>query len=332
MGSPLSFVHPKTQKPLLRLDNGYLDASSGQVFQILSGIPRFCIVDNYSESFGYQWNQFARTQIDSYCASTQSESRFYLETGWAPCDLSTATVLEVGSGAGRFSEVFLRTTTGFLHSVDYSSAVDANLRNNYQYSERLQLSQASIYELPYADNTFDRVFCLGVLQHIPSFSDGVSALIAKAKPGGEIVVDFYPVNGWWTKLHAKYLLRPFTKRLPKPLLLRLIRQNIVWMLLLSDALCYFRLSILTRFIPITDVRLIPESLSPLERREWAVMDTFDCFSPEFDNPQSLRDVVKMFTRHGCAISFAGLVQHESGIATVVRAVKQHSQSDSQVPS
>ena len=54
---------------------------------------------------------------------------------------------------------------------------------------------------------------MGVLQHTPDFEASVKALIKKAKPGGEIVVDFYPVNGWWTKLNAKYLLRPFIKRL-----------------------------------------------------------------------------------------------------------------------
>ena len=38
--------------------------------------------------------------------------------------------LEVGSGAGRFSEVFLKTTDCLLHSVDYSDAVDVNQNNN----------------------------------------------------------------------------------------------------------------------------------------------------------------------------------------------------------
>ena len=33
-------------------------------------------------------------------------------------------------------------------------------------------------------------------------------LIKKTKKGGSIVVDFYPYNGFWTKIDAKYLLRP----------------------------------------------------------------------------------------------------------------------------
>ena len=60
---------------------------------------------------------------------------------------------------------------------------------------------------------FDKVFCFGVLQHTPDFQSSVKALISKTKPGGEVVVDFYPIKGWWTKVHAKYIFRPWTKRM-----------------------------------------------------------------------------------------------------------------------
>ena len=318
----INFIDPLTLQTLYNINGHFVDSCGNQYYKVIYGVPRFCPADNYSDSFGFQWNKFDRTQLDVHSGADQSQQRFYAETGWDPQDLSNCSVLEVGSGAGRFSEVFLRTTTGVLHSVDYSSAVDANRRNNAAYGERLQLAQASIYELPFADNSFDKVFCLGVLQHTPSFSDSVAALISKARLGGEIVVDFYPIKGWYTKLHSKYLLRPLTKRLPKPLLLRLIRVNIRWMLALFDLLCALRLGALTRFIPITDVRGFPSSLSPVQRREWAVMDTFDAFSPEFDNPQRVQDVARMFSSRGCEVTHAGLVHYPAGSSMVVRAIKR----------
>ena len=318
----ISFINPKTGNLLISHHLSLVDPVSGKQFPLVSGIPRFCPADNYSQSFGFQWNHFDRTQLDAYSGADLSQQRFYCETGWDPQELTHCSVLEVGCGAGRFSEVFLRTTTGVLHSVDYSSAVYANRRNNAAYGERLQLAQASIYELPFADNTFDKVFCLGVLQHTPSFSDSVAALIRKTRVGGEIVVDFYPIQGWYTKIHSKYLLRPFTKRLPKPLLLKLIRFNIRWMLPLFDLLCALRLSALTRFIPITDVRSFPRILSPAQRREWAIMDTFDGFSPEYDNPQRVQDVARIFSSLGCEVTHAGLVTYPAGSSMVVRAIKR----------
>jgi len=58
------------------------------------------------------------------------------------------------------------------------------------------------------------------------------------------------------------------------------------MLALFDLLCVLRLGALTRFIPITDVLGVPSSFSPSQRRESAVMDTFDAFSPEHYNPSA----------------------------------------------
>ena len=53
------------------------------------------------------------------------------------------------------------------------------------------------------------------------------------------------------------------------------------------------------------------------------MDTFDAFSPAFDNPQKIKDVAKMFTSNGCEVSFAGVINyHENCSSYVVRAIKK----------
>lgn len=316
------FSNPSTHVELLDCNSNFLDPLTNETFPIVNGIPRFCDVSNYSESFGFQWNTFDLTQIDTFSGSDQSEQRFYNETGWSPEELGKCKVLEAGSGAGRFSEVFLRTTTGVLHSIDYSTAVEANFSTNIQYKNRFKLAQASLYQIPFPDNCFDRVFCLGVLQHTPFFEKSIQALIRKAKIDGEIVVDFYPIKGWYTKIHSKYILRPFTKRLSKPTLLKLIKNNIGWMLAIFDILCKIRLGIFTRFIPITDVRNFPISLDAAKRREWAIMDTFDGLSPEYDNPQRVEKVVRMFTSYGCEVTSYGWVSFSGGSAMVVRATKR----------
>jgi SAM-dependent methyltransferase len=322
------FIDPITQENLLFFGDSYKCEFGSCHYPVIGGIPRFCNLENYSSSFGFQWDKFDRTQFDSHSGANQSTQRFYCETGWDPDDLEKCYVLEVGSGAGRFSEVFLRTTAGVLHSVDYSVAVEANRRNNAIYGDRLRLAQASIYEMPFPDNSFDKIFCLGVLQHTPSFDASVISLISKACVGGEIVVDFYPIKGWYTKIHSKYLLRFITKRMPKELLLRIIRFFAPSMLFLFDLLCKLRLGVLTRFVPITDVRGFPKTLTPAQRLEWTIMDTFDGLSPEFDNPQRLADVVKMFSQNGCEVTFSGLVRYEGGLATVVRATKRFEQANS----
>ncbi len=59
-------------------------------------------------------------------------------------------------------------------------------------------------------------------------------------------------------------------------------------------------------------------------REWVVLDTFDMFSPAYDNPQIIKDVARMFERAGARVTFAGDVFHGGGRAAVVRAVRKES--------
>ena len=68
-------------------------------------------------------------------------------------------LIEVGSGAVTFTQVFLKTTKVLLHSIDLSNAVAAILKNNALNYQQLFLPQASIYEIPFENNIFDKVFC-----------------------------------------------------------------------------------------------------------------------------------------------------------------------------
>ena len=51
------------------------------------------------------------------------------------------------------------------------------------------------------------------------------------------------------------------------------------------------------------MRGFPKNLNKKQRIEWAIMDTFDAFSPEFDNPQRLNKVIEMFEEDGCKVTF-----------------------------
>jgi hypothetical protein len=142
-----------------------------------------------------------------------------------------------------------------------------------------------------------------------------------AKPGGEIVVDFYPIRGWWTKLHAKYLLRPITKRLSHDRLMRLIERNVGWMEKLVGGLRRVGLGPLARFVPLVDPSTLPGELTAEQRREWLVLDTFDMFSPAHDHPQRVKTVARMFEQAGAKVTFAGFVNNGVNEAAVVRGVR-----------
>lgn len=185
-------LDPNTSTPLRKLEDNQLSSESGVIYPIVNNIPRFVPSENYAAAFGSQWNQFSKTQLDSYTGLSISEPRL---TRCMRCDLSNLKgklILEAGSGAGRFTEILLKNGA-ILHSFDYSSAVDANAINN-GHSDHLTLVQADIRHIPFPKSSYDYVVCLGVLQHTPNPEESIRSLWEMVKPGGRLVIDHYRWN------------------------------------------------------------------------------------------------------------------------------------------
>src|SRR5258708_7295832 len=155
-------------------------------FCISGGIPRFVADEEYAGSFGFQWNQFRKTQLDSHTGLPLSSDRLFQGTQW-PHEMKGCLLLEAGSGAGRFTEVLLQTGAT-VFSFDLSNAVEANAENN-AHMPNLNLFQTSIYEIPVPESIFDKVLCFGVLQHTPDPDRSFSSLVRFLRPGAEIAGD-----------------------------------------------------------------------------------------------------------------------------------------------
>ncbi len=325
MNQTITLVNPFTNFPLTRTAQGLLD-NLATVFPYKNGAYRIVEDDNYTQNFGYQWNKFAATQIDreQQKKSQVSYNRFFAVTEWNKENLKDKNILEVGSGAGRFSQIVLDHTEANLYSVDYSNAVEANYKNNGHHQNRLQLFQASVYDMPFAKAQFDKVFCLGVIQHTPDVQKTVQSLIEMAKPGAEVIVDFYCVNGWWTKVQAKYIFRPITKKWSNEKLLNKIEKNIDWMI--AATTFFNKIGIgrfINRFVPICDIKgTLPVGISKKEQREWCVLDTFDMFSPEYDQPQKIATVKKWFQQNGMQQVWGGKIYFDNCVTYVVKGIKK----------
>ena len=321
--NPIYLVNPFNGKELHKCEGGLCD-DQGRVFPSQNGVYRIAGEDGYAGNFGFQWKVFQTTQLDQSSGLTLSRDRFFAETGWDKQDLSGQRILEVGSGAGRFTQIVLEHTQAELHSVDLSDAVFTNYQNNGPHP-RLHLYQANVYELPFAPGQFDKVFCFGMLQHTPDVESTIGHLIRMLKPGGELVVDFYPIRGWWTKLHAKYLLRPITRKMDHQQLYRLINRHADVLINLSRFCTRIGLGkICNRFIPICDISgTLPADLPKDKLREMVVLDTFDMFSPAYDQPQPIHTVINWFNRKGMSNVWGGFIHYQHYRAAVVKGIKNN---------
>lgn len=259
-------------------------------------VPRFVPNGGYSENFGEQWNRFRRTQIDKFNGTTLSHERFYSGTGWSPAELKGARILEVGCGAGRFTQIMLDAGAQ-VYSLDLSTAVDACFANNGP-RENLCLVQADMYRIPFRRHSFDKVFCYGVLQHTPDPRGSFMSLVPFLKPGGDLAIDVY-LKGWALEPYkSKYLYRPLTTRMPRELLFRCLRWYIPKWLPMDTLIKRLPLvgRLLGMVIPCWNYRYLP--LSRQQRVEWGILDTFDALAPLYDQPQTLESVNEWFTTAG----------------------------------
>ncbi len=264
----------------------------GVRYPVIYGIPRFVPVENYTASFGYQWNIHKRTQLDSYTGLPLSSQRLFAVTQWSN-QLKGQKILEAGSGSGRFTEILLQTGAE-IFSFDYSNAVEANFHNNRE-KQNLHLFQGDIYNIPLEKSSFDKVICLGVLQHTPDPEKAFICLSNYVRPGGELVIDVYRAD-IVAYLQWKYILRPFTKRLNKEFLYKIISTITPHLMPLAAFLRKVAGRVGARLVPVFDYS--PLNLPHDINKEWSVLDTFDMYSPVHDNPQSLLTVKRWFLDAG----------------------------------
>ncbi|MBL7929021.1 MAG: class I SAM-dependent methyltransferase [Bacteroidia bacterium] len=203
------FVSPASGEVLIR-EGDTLKSNSGEIFRIVNGIPRFVSSDSYAAAFGHQWKTHPRIQLDSYNGSDISKLRLIRCLGSSLESFKGKTILEAGSGAGRFTE-HLVAAGAFVHSFDLSIAVEVN-RENIGEKDNYRIFQADILNMPFKDDSFDVVMCLGVIQHTPSPEKTIEALFKKVKPGGLLVIDHYTFN-WMYLMKPLLIYRFFLKRM-----------------------------------------------------------------------------------------------------------------------
>jgi SAM-dependent methyltransferase len=136
-------------------------------------------------SFGAEWNRFASfTDAETRVAGDEV---FDLVT---PDVVNRSTVaLDIGCGSGRWSR-YLAPRVRFIEAVDPGEAVRAAARLT-RPSGNIRVTQAGFGALPFAPGSFDLVFSLGVVHHLPGTEQAIREAASMLKPGGSLLLYIY---------------------------------------------------------------------------------------------------------------------------------------------
>ena len=222
------------------------------------------------------------TQLDSVTGLHLSRDRLEAALGAPVESLAHKLVLEPGCGAGRFTELLVGAGA-IVHAFDLSRAVDANRRNIGQ-PPNYSIAQADILEIPYPDESFDTIVCLGVLQYTPSPEASLRSLWRVLKPGGLLVVDQYAWSiSRATKLDA--LLRQVLIRIDPDVAKQVSDTLVRWLFPLHWTIRRWPIvqALLSRISPVsTYMRTVPQ-LSKGQHYDLAMLDTYNHLTGHFQH-------------------------------------------------
>jgi SAM-dependent methyltransferase len=269
-------------------EEGYSCSNCGRRYPLVRNAIRFLDDGNYAESFGYQWQQYSRTQLDT-AQRHASEVNFRKRTGFCPEELNGKLVLDVGCGMGRYAEVATRWGARVV-GVDLSVAADVAGRNLAQ--REFVALQADVFDLPFAPESFDAIYSIGVLHHTPDCERAVKVLPKFLKPGGDIAVWLYSGYNKWYRFSELY--RKFTSRISARSLHNVLRVAVPCLFWLDR--CFRSVPLLGRPLAGAVHHVFPVSLH--KNREIRILDTFDWYSPKYQSKHTYEQVFRWFESCG----------------------------------
>jgi SAM-dependent methyltransferase/uncharacterized protein YbaR (Trm112 family) len=134
-------------------------------------------------SFGFEWTRFP----EMYAEWQQSFLDYMQPHG--PEFFPGKKILDAGCGNGRFA-YYAAKYGGEVWAIDLGPAVEVARQNTAQAGE-VQVVQADLYRPPFAPESFDFIYSIGVLHHLPDPEGAFQNLLRYLKPGGEIQIYLY---------------------------------------------------------------------------------------------------------------------------------------------
>jgi SAM-dependent methyltransferase/uncharacterized protein YbaR (Trm112 family) len=222
---------PSCHGVLVISDQDSMDCAACQIsYPIINGIPRLlepslreALLGKGSVSgtdakqvetalsFGFEWHRFPE-MYDEWAKQFLS----YMQPHTAEF-FRGKKILDAGCGNGRFA--YYATKYGAeVWALDLGPAVEVAQRNTETVGGTVQAVQADLYNPPFALESFDFIYSIGVLHHLPHPEAAFRNLLRFLKPGGEIQIYLYwkperrPIKS--LLLAGVSAFRQFTTRLP----------------------------------------------------------------------------------------------------------------------
>jgi ubiquinone/menaquinone biosynthesis C-methylase UbiE len=136
------------------------------------------------ESFGEEWKKFSQfDEVELEVTGSQ-----YFDIVPPEAFGANKSALDIGCGSGRWSK-YISSRFKEIEAIDPSDAVI--VAHKMCEKSNIRVSKASVDNIPFEDDSFDFVFSLGVLHHIPDTAEAMKKAVKKLKSNGYFLVYLY---------------------------------------------------------------------------------------------------------------------------------------------
>lgn len=279
-----------------------------------------------AKSFGYEWQAFSEMLPDY-----EANFRWYFER-FKPEDFTGRLVLDAGCGTGRHTFYMSRTGAREVVAMDFSQAIEVAAANN-RANQNTHFVQADIYHPPFRPQTFDFVYSLGVLHHLPDPEHGFQSLLRYLRPDEFINIYLYwnlEGEAAWKRALLKVVTqaRQVTTRMPHAWL-----QRLSWVLAAGFQVAFVLPARVLASLPPTRPLADRVPLGHYRKYSFRVLytDQFDRFSAPIENRYSRAEVAGWFERAGLreVVILGGQGWRASGRSAAVGTAQQQGESSAE---
>lgn len=274
-------------------------SSSRNTYPIIRGIPRFAGYQddqNYTQSFGYQWQKFSSIQFESKNIGKPMEG--HTRNMWEKITgitgataLSGSIIGDFGCGTGRFMEI-VTMKQGRVIGIDLSASVEV-AAEMFRHNPHVLIIQGDILNPPIKPGSLDGAFSIGVLHHTPDPPLGFAKMIATIKPGGWGAIAVYGKGGYYDWPTVRFYRGLFKALWPKcrhyPPLIYSYLTTYLFRPLCNIAYLKYLGQFIRFFVPFVN----------LPDRNWSLLDTFDSVTPAYQSAHESYEVFQWFKANGC---------------------------------
>jgi SAM-dependent methyltransferase len=206
-------------------------------------------------------------------------------------------LLDVGCGTGRWTK-YISNKAAFVECIDPSDAVFSAAKLLKDCSNT-RISKAGVDNIPFQDDTFDLVFSLGVLHHIPDTLQAMKSCVGKVKPGGYFLVYLYynfENRGFLFKslFYLSNVLRKVISALPK-----FLKTKVCWLIAVFVYMPFVLLAKAFRKIGLNKMaNKIPLSYYTSHSFNIIKNDALDRFGTPLEQRFSRKEITEMMTKCG----------------------------------